>query len=249
MPAKVYMGCSGYYYPDWKGKFYPKTVPPSRWLEYYSTVFNSVELNGTFYRLPKLADLRRYAAMTPKHFRFSAKATRYITHVLKLKNAKPLIGELTELFEAGLGSKFSRLLFQLPPSFHYSAENLDRICENIPAEVRNVIEFRDRSWWNEETEKRFREEHYNFCNVDFPGLQPPFVHTTKHFYMRFHGVPDLFKSSYTEEQLKKFHADFPKDSTSVHVYFNNTYYGHAWNNALSLMEMMGVKLPAAVHKA
>jgi uncharacterized protein YecE (DUF72 family) len=243
MSPKFYIGCSGYYYPSWKGEFYPKEIPTSRWLGHYSTVFNSVELNGTFYRLPRLADLKRYAAMTPRNFRFAAKATRYITHVLKLKNAKPQIEELLHLFEDGLGTKFSKLLFQLPPSFHYSPENLDRISENVPAEQRTVIEFRDRSWWNKETEERFRNEHYNFCNVDFPGLQPPFVNTTKHFYMRFHGVPDLFKSPYTDAQLKNFYARFPDDNLTYHVYFNNTYYGHAWNNAVALMKLVEEKSP------
>jgi uncharacterized protein YecE (DUF72 family) len=141
---KIRIGCSGYYYPSWKGKFYPQTLKPAQWLSYYSSVFNTVELNGTFYRTPKIADLKKYFNATPDDFTFSVKASRYITHILKLKGAATHVNEFSALIEEGLAAKFEKMLFQFPASFKYTEENLDRICEAIPANVRNVIEFRDR---------------------------------------------------------------------------------------------------------
>src|ERR1700745_3357981 len=97
MNSKKYkIGCSGYYYPSWKGTFYPKELKPKDWLNHYSTVFNTVELNGTFYRTPKLADLKKYASVTPPDFTFSVKMNKYITHNLKLANSKQDISEFQD---------------------------------------------------------------------------------------------------------------------------------------------------------
>lgn len=232
------IGCSGYYYPSWKGKFYPTTLKPAQWLAHYSTVFNTVELNGTFYRMPQLSNLKKYHSVTPADFSFSVKASKYITHVLKLKDAKTYVNEFSELIENGLGEKFGKLLFQLPPSFNYSDENLERVCNSIPFSEKNVIEFRNSSWWNETVKKRLQEIGLNFCNVDFPGLEVPFMHTTKHFYLRLHGVPILFKSPYEKKELEAFAKQIPKDSLSTHIYFNNTYYDAAFLNAQTMMGIL-----------
>jgi uncharacterized protein YecE (DUF72 family) len=102
---KVYIGCSGYYYPSWKNLFYPPGLPTSKWLEHYSSIFNSVELNGTFYRIPTLADLQKRAEITPPDFTFSVKMSRYITHQLKLNQATTAIADFIALVKAGLQSK------------------------------------------------------------------------------------------------------------------------------------------------
>lgn len=235
------VGCSGYYYPEWKGKFYPDGLGTSKWLNYYSSVFNSVELNGTFYRQPKVENLKKYARMTPSEFRFSAKASRYITHVLQMKEAKPFVLEFSAVLEKGLEEKFDKLLFQLPATFLYSPENLDRIFETIPSAPRNVIEFRHISWWNEEVFKRFRETKIIFCNVDYPGLQPPFFSSGPEFYLRLHGAPELFKSSYSTSQLKKFVSDIPQAIECCNIYFNNTAANAAFSNAALMIEMIQKK--------
>jgi uncharacterized protein YecE (DUF72 family) len=237
------VGCSGYYYPEWKDKFYPAELGTSKWLNYYSSVFNSVELNGTFYRQPKVENLKKYARMTPPDFRFSAKASRYITHVLKLNDAKPFVLEFSALLEKGLEEKFDKLLFQMPASFQYSPENLDRITGSIPGSPRNVVEFRHESWWNEDVFSRFRENNITFCNVDYPGLQPDLVSTTNQLYLRLHGVPELFKSAYTEKQLQEFVAHIPGAVEGGNIYFNNTAAHAAYKNApvmVALLEKMRV---------
>lgn len=241
MNHRFHIGCSGYYYPAWKNKFYPEGLQPKGWLEHYSSVFNTVELNGTFYRIPKLKDLQKYAGITPSDFTFSVKMSRYITHILKLKESKQNIEDFQNLIKNGLRNKSSFFLFQLPPSFQYTEENLERVVSSIPHDPYNVVEFRHASWWNEEVKKFFKAAGITFCNVDFPGLRSPFMSTTSMFYLRLHGNPELFKSSYSKTQLMNFYGEIPSKSKSCNIYFNNTYYEAGYTNALHLIEIAGTK--------
>jgi uncharacterized protein YecE (DUF72 family) len=232
-----FIGCSGYYYPAWKNKFYPQGLAPRNWLQHYSSIFNSVEMNGTFYRQPKPSDLRKYYLDTPAHFRFSVKMSRYITHVMKLKDARKVIDEFQDLVLNGLQEKLACFLFQLPPGFQFNNENLDQLAGNIPHAPHNVVEFRHLSWWNAATEAALKDTGITFCNVDFPGLQTYFIYSTERFYMRFHGNPVLFKSSYSDETLSKYAAQFPND-VPCYVYFNNTATEAGYSNALALKKLL-----------
>ena len=232
------IGCSGYYYPAWKNKFYPKGLAAKNWLAYYSSVFNSVELNSTFYRTPKLVDLHKYAQITPVHFKFSVKMSKHITHINKLKESKQNILNFQDIINDGLSNKLIYFLFQFPPSFQYSEENLERITYNIPHCPHNVIEFRHISWWNESVRKALTDAKLTFCNVDYPGLKTAFMLTSSVFYYRLHGNPVLFKSSYNEEILENFYKHFPKACDHYAVYFNNTYYEAGYTNAAQLMKMV-----------
>jgi uncharacterized protein YecE (DUF72 family) len=238
MPANFRIGCSGYYYPAWKNKFYPKGVQPKDWLKHYSSVFNTVELNGTFYRQPKPADLKKYHDATPAGFNFSVKMSRYITHVLKLNESAAAIAEFQDLILGGLEEKLSCFLFQMPPSFHYNDENLDRILRNVPHHPVNVVELRHPSWWNETVKEAFQKANLTFCNVDFPGMKTFFIQTSSRFYLRLHGNPELFKSSYSDDELRAFYQAFPKDAAQYFVYFNNTYYEAGYTNAQSLINII-----------
>jgi len=237
MDKNYLIGCSGYYYPMWKNKFYPQGVQPKDWLAYYSSVFNSVELNGTFYRTPKLSDLQKYARVTPADFKFSVKMSKFITHTAKLKDSKQQILDFQNLVQEGLSGKLAYFLFQLPPSFHYNEENLERVILNIPHLTTNIIEFRHASWWDKRVEEALKKASLTFCNVDFPGLKTALVSTSSIFYLRLHGNPELFKSSYTEEQLRHFYKSFPPGCSKYAVYFNNTYYEAGYTNALQLMKI------------
>lgn len=237
MQHQLYIGCSGYYYPYWRNRFYPKGVSPRDWLAYYSSVFNTVELNGTFYRVPKLTALQKYASDTPGGFRFSVKMSRYVTHVLRLKDTSAAIGQFRDLMQEGLGDKLSNILFQMPPSFVYSEENLERVLKEVPRG--SVIEFRHISWWNETIREALIRAGIIFCNVDFPGLASCIIETGDRFYFRFHGNPELFKSPYSEQQLHDFALQLPGDK-SCFVYFNNTFYEAGYTNAQQLKNMTGV---------
>lgn len=232
------VGCSGYYYPNWKNKFYPAGMQPKNWLEYYSSVFNTVELNGTFYRTPKLSDLKKYAGVTPAYFKFSAKMSRYITHTAKLKECKQQVTEFQDLLLSGLEDKLSNFLFQLPPSFHYNEENLTRILETVPHTPQNVVELRHTSWWNETVREAFTKAGITFCNVDFPGMDTPFIQTSSVFYFRLHGNPVLFKSLYSEETLHQLFMKFPEGCQEYTTYFNNTYYEAGYTNASQLLKII-----------
>ncbi|HEY1039249.1 MAG TPA: DUF72 domain-containing protein [Bacteroidia bacterium] len=238
MSKKYYIGCSGYYYSAWKNKFYPNTIQPKEWLRYYSTIFNSVELNGTFYRTPRLSDLKRYREQTGGEFRFSVKMSKAITHIGRLNESAEQIAGFQKLIKEGLGNKLNYFLFQMPPSFHYTTENLDRIIKNIPHDPENVIEFRHLSWWKDEVIEELRKAKLTFCNIDYPGLDTWFITTSPHFYLRLHGNPQLFKSSYSTDKLKKFYAAFPKENKDFTIYFNNTYYEAGYTNASELVKII-----------
>jgi uncharacterized protein YecE (DUF72 family) len=241
VPKNYLIGCSGYYYPNWKNKFYPAGVAPKNWLAYYSTMFNTVELNGTFYRTPKLQDLQKYAAVTPNDFKFSVKISRYITHVLKMQDCRQQVSDFQGLINEGLGNKMACFLFQMPPSFQYNDKNLEKILQNIPRHSHNIVELRNRSWWNDTVKDAFTKMGITFCNVDFPGLETYFMQTSELFYLRLHGNPELFKSSYSEAQLKAFYQRFPVVGGPFHIYFNNTYYEAGYQNALQMMDIAGIR--------
>lgn len=237
MDSKLYIGCSGYYYPYWKNRFYPQGLQPKNWLAYYSSIFNTVELNGTFYRTPKPADLEKYASVTGDEFRFSVKMSRYFSHTLKLNQCADKVVEFQDMILDSLKHKLSCFLFQMPPSFQYTEENLQRVLDTVPNKPENVIEFRHGSWWNPDVQAALSQHHITFCNVDYPGLNTYFIETTSRSYMRFHGNPELFKSSYTKPDLEKFFCALPKQQEQYHIYFNNTYYEAGYTNALQLKEI------------
>ena len=237
MHPQYLIGCSGYYYPYWRNRFYPAGLAPVNWLEYYSSVFNSVELNGTFYRTPKLSDLVKYARVTTPYFKFSVKMSKYITHVLKMKAARQSITDFQSLIREGLGDKLAHFLFQLPPSVQFNEQNMEYIMESIPHHSENVVEFRHISWWNPVISRALKKAGITFCNVNFPGLASYFIQTSDLFYLRFHGDPELFKSSYSEEQLKDYYKLFPAHCDQYSIYFNNTFYEAGYKNAQQLMDL------------
>jgi len=232
-----YIGCSGYYYPQWKDKLYPKSLPPSLYLSYYANFFNTVELNGTFYRQPTIQMLKTYVENTPGDFRFSVKASRFITHIQRLKEKQPVL-EFQALIDEGLGTRLNHILFQMPPSFLYSPGNLSNVIATIPHDPRSVVEFRHHSWWNDTVKDTLTHAHITFCNVDYPGLDAPFIHTTSSFYLRLHGNPELFRSPYSEEQIARFYDRFPENAHQYSIYFNNTITEAGYENALTLLETL-----------
>lgn len=231
------IGCSGYYYPQWKNKLYPKGVSQRNWLAYYSSIFNTVELNGTFYRQPKPADLKNRAAVTGEGFTFSVKMSRYITHVQRLKDRQTIV-DFQTLILSGLAHKLQHFLFQMPPTFHYSDENLATVIANVPHLSQNVVEFRHISWWNDTVREALTSANITFCNVDFPGLDTWFINTSESFYLRLHGTPKLFVSSYNTPKLTRINAAIPNDVNVATIYFNNTVTSAGYRNALQLMKIV-----------
>lgn len=237
MNTTMHIGCSGFYYSSWRNGFYPPGLPSAKWLEYYSSVFNTVELNSTFYRQPQLSALKRYASVVPEGFVFAVKMSRYLTHIKRLIHCAEEVDQFQDLIYNGLQDKLGAFLFQLPPTFKYSAENLEHVLANVPSGPQNVVEFRHQSWWNHDTREALERQNITFCNVDYPGLNTPFMMSTDTFYFRAHGNPVLFKSRYEIGRLCEFKDAVPAEAAEHFVYFNNTYYEGGYSNAKEMHEL------------
>lgn len=238
MTTKVqYIGTSGYSYPYWKNRFYPQGLPASKQLSYYSSVFNSIELNYSFYRFPVVKNLLKSVSETPDDFRFSLKAHKTITHTLRMKNAGEKVKEFMDIVNEGLGAKLGCVLFQLPPSYSYSEERLEDILHAVDHKSNNVIEFRHVSWWQEKVYKVLKDANLTFCSVSYPGLPEDNIITSDIFYKRMHGVPELFKSTYTDSEIETLSTSIPEDITSF-TYFNNTMFEAGYSNATSLKDLL-----------
>jgi len=232
----IRVGCSGFYYPTWRDKFYPQGILQKDWLSYYSLIFSTVELNGTFYRMPRPSNLKRYYHDTPDDFTFSVKMSRYITHIKRLA-IRESITDFQALVSDNLQNKLQYFLFQFPANFRYSEENLDRIVAHIPNSPHNVVEFRHESWWNDNVKRTLTQSTITFVNIDYPGLDSYVVNTSPHFYLRLHGNPVLFSSVYDIETLEKFQHQIPDHARSVNVYFNNTMNEGGYENAAQFMSL------------
>ncbi len=233
----AHIGTSGFSYSYWKNRFYPVGLPASKWLAYYSSVFNTVELNASFYRFPIAKNLKKSADTVPDSFRFSVKAHKIITHTRRMKDVREKINEFTDIVHEGLGNKLACILYQLPPSYAYTEERMNDVLTSIGPGSASVIEFRHSSWWNKNVYKLFKAQKLTFCSVSYPGLPEQNILTSEIFYKRMHGVPDLFKSPYSEAQLDALAADIPLRSKPF-IYFNNTMYEAGYTNAGYLRQLM-----------
>lgn len=226
----IYIGTSGYSYGYWRGRFYPEGLPASEWLPYYAMHFNTVELNGSFYSFPNVSALQRAVAVTPEDFLFSVKAHKIITHTRRMRDVKTKIREFMDIIHAGLGKKLANVLYQLPPSYSYTPERLEDILEALPPHPGTVVEFRHISWWQELVWTALRARQISFCNVSFPNLPDTGICTSSVFYKRMHGVPQLFESVYSREEVDLLYGQLSA-AANVFVYFNNTSFEGGYTNA------------------
>ena len=146
--VKWHIGCSGFHYKEWKGIFYPEGLPQRSWIGYYGQHFNTIELNTTFYRFPRVEFLEKWYSLSPQGFSFSVKAPRLITHFKQFKDCARLLDDFYTAVSMGLKEKLGTVLFQMPPKYEFTDERLTRIKESLRPGFRNVIEFRHISWWN-----------------------------------------------------------------------------------------------------
>lgn len=232
------IGCSGYHYPEWKRVFYPDDLPQRRWFEFYSNHFNTLELNVTYYRFPRLDVLKRWKERSPDGFSFAVKAPRHITHFKKFREAQRMLGDFYQLASEGLGEKLGCILFQFPAVFQFSPDRLVRITEMLDASFRNVLEFRHESWWRPEVFGQLRKSNVSFCGMSHPGLPDEAIATSDTLYYRFHGVPHLYNSLYDSRKLEQVvHGIHNLGGREAFAYFNNTAEGHAIANAKQLQDI------------
>jgi uncharacterized protein YecE (DUF72 family) len=192
----LYVGTSGYSYKQWKGEFYPEDLPDKDMLKYYGTQLTSVEINNTFYRMPKEPVLKAWADQVPEDFRFSIKASQRITHFKRLNDA----GDETEyLFRTVriLGEKLGVVLFQLPPNMKKDLPRLEQFLKYLPGDTRTAFEFRHPSWFEQDVFSVLEENACSLCIADFDEeLQVPFVSTAGWGYLR------LRREKYTPADMK-----------------------------------------------
>jgi uncharacterized protein YecE (DUF72 family) len=238
--GKFFIGTSGWSYKHWRDVFYPPEVNSTRWLPFYMEHFKTVEINNTFYHLPTEKAFRAWKETAPGDFTYALKASRFITHVKRLKDAK----EPVELFLSRariLKENLGPVLFQLPPRWGLNIERLREFLRFLPGNLRFVFEFRDRSWFTDEVFTLLRKKDIALCIYSMPDFTSPVELTAPFTYIRFHGTGTLYGGRYTPVELKKWAATikgFSKKGLDVYAYFNNDALGNAVFNAKELEELL-----------
>ena len=236
MLAKVYVGTSGFYYPHWIGAFYPEGLAKTHWLEYFVQHFKTVEMNSTFYHLPKAKTIEHWVQRSPDNFLFSFKAWRVITHYKKLKDIKDDLYLFLQLIKP-IRQKTAAILFQLPPSLHKDTTLLESFLQLLPPGYRFAIEFRHDSWYDDEIIEMLRRYRVALCLHDFGQKKPLLVATGDFVYIRLHGPSGHYQGSYNDESLQEWAESikgFTKNGKETYVYFNNDMHGYAVRDAKRL---------------
>lgn len=236
------IGCSGFYYKEWKEIFYPATLPQKQWFDYYCQHFNTIEINSSFYKQPTPKSFANWYQSSPPDFLFTIKAPRAITHYGKFGHTRELSSNFYEVIGDGLKEKLGCVLFQMPPSFSYTEERLHLILENLDERFNNVIEARHISWWDPLVLKEFKKQRISFSGISYPSALPEtIIQDNDPIYYRFHGKPVLYKSQYPEDHLKAFVPQVDQHKKQIYVYFNNTWGNAALINARQLIALSKTK--------
>jgi uncharacterized protein YecE (DUF72 family) len=233
-----HLGTSGWSYPGWRGLFYPPDLPSQEWLEFYARHFRTVEINMTFYRLPKANLLKTWLERTPPHFLFTLKANRRITHVKKLRDVKNEVRYFYILADS-LGDRLGCILFQLPPSLARDVALLEEFFSVLDPAYRNVVEFRHESWFEDEVFDLLRSRNVIFCVASSSKVPRRVVETSETAYFRFHGLTGEHRYEYSDEELREWAAEIGKiEAKDCYVYFNNDYRAHAVANGRRLAALL-----------
>ncbi|MCK5616246.1 DUF72 domain-containing protein [Candidatus Pacearchaeota archaeon] len=236
----IRIGTSGWHYDHWKERFYPAGLAKSKWLEHYARYFNTVEINNTFYQLPKEGTFDRWREQGPAGFVFTVKANRFITHIKKLAGVEEGVEHFITRVRL-LGEKLGPVLYQLPPNLHVDVDRLRMFLKLLPADIQAVFEFRHDSWYCDEVFGLLDEHGCSFCVHDLDGLETPRLVMGKVVYVRFHGTTGRYAGSYTKAMLREW-ADWMKGYAGrvkcIYAYFNNDVEGYAVRNAMTLKELL-----------
>lgn len=231
--TKWHVGCSGFHYREWRGVFYPDKLPQRSWFEYYSSRFDTLELNVTFYRFPQPKMLKNWYTISPAHFKFSVKVPRLITHYKQFNDTARLLDDFYTTTIEGLKEKTGAILFQLPPQFDYTPSRLDQLITQVHDRFTNVMEFRHASWWQQDVYDALAANNIIFCGHSYPKLPDEPVVNLPIAYYRFHGIPKLYYSQYDQQELKRIGDALKKSKTlkEAFIFFNNTAALGAIKNA------------------
>ncbi len=236
----VRIGCSGWNYRHWREIVYPKGLPPARWLRHYATLFDSVEVNNTFYRLPTVKAVAGWVEQSPRDFLFAVKASRYLTHLKRLTDMGEPVHRFYERIDPlARSSKLGPVLWQLPPNFPRNDERLAFALERLPP-GRHAFEFRHPSWFVRETYELLRRHGVALVIGDDPRRPFQTRELTADFaFLRFHhGGGD---GNYSHRQLAVWARRIEewREQVDVYAYFNNDWRGFAVENGIWLRERLG----------
>jgi len=237
-----HVGCSGWNYKSWRGRFYPHDLPVSGWLKHYATTFGTVEINNSFYRLPQRETFAAWRHQVPSHFLFAVKASRFLTHMKRLLDPDEPVKRLFSSV-SGLGRQLGPVLYQLPATLKIDLPRLDSFLRTLPRgrSRLHVVEFRDPSWYTADTFELLERRRVALCLHDKLGsaisepIVGPFV------YVRFHGTSGRYHGSYSRRQLDRWAhvlAEQTHRGKRVFAYFNNDPEAVATANAQTLREMI-----------
>jgi uncharacterized protein YecE (DUF72 family) len=231
----IWVGTSGFQYPEWKGSFYPADLSAKKMLGFYSEHFNSTESNYTFRRMPSESTLTNWAGQTPEQFRFSLKAPQQITHIRQLRDCESAVRYFASVSQA-LGPKLGATLFQLPPSLRCDVPLLRGFLDVLPPGLKGAFEFRHDSWFTDEVFGVLRDANIALCIADSEKLHTPIVLTAQHVYFR------LRDEGYGSADIARWAEEVRKASTSasdIYVYFKHEEEGLGPEFARQLMALLG----------
>lgn len=238
--GKIRIGTSGWQYDHWIGPVYDGKLDTAGKLERYAGDLDSVEINSTFYGLPSRDSARAWYEATPKDFLFAAKASRYITHMKKLKDPADSIRRFFDAIEP-LEDKLGPILFQLPPKWHVNTGRLRDFLAALPSDGRYAFEFRDESWHCDEVLEILAGRGAAFCIFDLNGKVSRTDVTAGFTYMRLHGPDGPYRGSYDQQALSGWAGRITSwrgEGIDCYCYFDNDEAGYAYANAVSLRGML-----------
>lgn len=237
----TYVGTSGWHYSHWVGPFYPKGLAPNDFLGFYAGRFGSVEINNTFYRLPKAETVAEWCRETPPGFVFACKASRYITHMKKLKDPAAATARFFDVV-TGLRRKLGPILFQLPPHWNVDVERLAHFLAALPRGFRFAFEFRDESWFVPAVFRLLERHGAAACAFDLGGRRSPVRLTADFIYIRLHGPGGPYRGRYDGRTLAAWARRakaWRESGLDVYCYFDNDEAGYAAADALRLAALLG----------
>jgi uncharacterized protein YecE (DUF72 family) len=243
---RIRIGCSGWQYKHWRGDFYPAGLPTSRWFAAYARVFDTVEINNSFYRWPQPETFDKWRDQAPPGFLYAVKASRFLTHMKKLKDPEAPLERTFEHAEH-LGKHLGPVLYQLPPRWGLNLERLEHFVRTLPRGRLHAIEFREPSWYVEPVFGLLRRHRVALCLHDMQGSSTGMIEVGPFVYVRFHFGTQKYGGRYDDQRLDEWAAWLAaraREGMRVFAYFNNDTGGHAPRDAVRLREMIGAPINA-----
>jgi len=238
--GRIRIGCSGWSYAQWRGRFYPADLPQAKWFDHYARTFDTVEINNCFYRAPAVETWEQWRNQAPRGFLYAVKAHRFLTHMKKLRDVGASLDRVIGLarhLQANLGP----ILYQLPPHWQCNPERLKSFLELLPRDLLHVFEFREPSWHDDRVFSLLEEHRASFCTHDMAGMSVPRLAVGPAAYVRFHGTDPRYAGGYPSAVLRSWAGWLNEQSESgrfCFAYFNNDFEAHAVSDARTLIRLV-----------